>query len=94
MLALDTSTPETTALVARRNEQIERLTAILPADVSASDLERLKVVLNVGQEARLKILTEKLSATRSLASLQRALQVAHQLGATRTPRPSDIDCIG
>lgn len=94
LLALESSPPEVATIMTRRREQIERLTAILPVEAGAGDLERLKMVLNVGQEAWLKVLAEKLSATRSLASLQRALQVAHQLEATRTPRQLGVDCTG
>ncbi len=93
-LAIVASTPETASLLARRQEQVERLSAILPVEASPGDLERLKVILNGGQEFWLKVLAEKLSATRSLASLQRALQVANQLGPVRAARESEIDCTG
>jgi len=92
--ALDSGTPDAAALVARRDEQIERLSAILPAELHASELERLKALLNVGQEARLRTLATKMSATRNLVSLRRALQVARQLAATRDPRPPGVDCTG
>jgi hypothetical protein len=92
--ALESGTSDPAALANRRLEQIEWLTSNLPGELCVGDLERLKLVLNVGQEVWLKALAEKLSATRTLASLQRALQVARQLAATRAPRQSGIDCTG
>lgn len=95
LLALDSGTPDPTALSALRSEQIAHLAVILPGESCVGDLERLKAVLNVGQAARLKALADKLSATRNLASLQSALQVARQLAATRPPRQSSgVDFTG
>ena len=92
--ALDLGTPNPAALVARRKEQIERLSAVLPAELRAGELERLKILFNVGQEAWLSTVAAKAAATRNLASLQRALHVARQLAATRSPRSSGVDCTG
>lgn len=92
--ALDAHSPDSAALVALRGDQAERLATVLPAELGPGDLERLKAVFNVGQEVWLKALTEKLAATRNLASLRRALEVARQLAATRAPRQSAIDCVG
>jgi hypothetical protein len=92
--ALELGTPGPAALVARRKEQIERLSAILPAELQSGELERLKILCNVGQEAWLSTVAAKAAATRNLASLQRALHVARQLAATRSPRPSGVDCTG
>lgn len=94
LLALDSGTPAPTALAVLRGEQIEHLAAILPGESCVRDLEKLEAVLNVGQQVCLKALAEKSSATRHLASLQSALQVARQLAATRTPRQSGVDCRG
>ncbi len=92
--AVEAGAPDSTGLAERRSGQIEVLTALLPAELGAGDMERLKLVLNVGQEVWLKALAEKLSATRALASLQRALQVARQLGTASAPRTSGVDCTG
>jgi hypothetical protein len=94
LLVLEAGSPDPAALAASRLELIERLAAVLPTELCTGDLERLKAVLNVGQEVWLKALAEKLSATRALTSLQRALQVARQLAAARTPRQSGVDCTG
>jgi hypothetical protein len=92
--ALDLGTPNSTALVALRYEQIERLSDILPAELRSGELERLKILFNVGQEAWLSAVAAKVAATRSLASLQQALQVTRRLAATRNPGPSGVDCTG
>ena len=92
--ALESGTSGAAALVARRDEQIERLSAILPAELHAGELERLKALLSVGQEARLRTLATKMSATRNLVSLRRSLQIARQLAATRDPRQPAVDCTG
>jgi hypothetical protein len=92
--ALESGTSDAVALAARRDEQVERLSAILPAELRAGELERLKALFNVGQEARLRTLASKVSATRNLVSLRCALHVARQLAATRNPRPPGVDCTG
>lgn len=92
--ALGSGTSEAAALAARRDEQIERLSAILPTELGAGELERLKTLLNIGQEAHLSALAAKMSATRNLVALRRALQVARQLAATRNPRQPGVDCTG
>ncbi len=93
-IALDKHSSDSAALVALRRYEIECLATVLPSQLCPGDLERLKSVLNVGQEVWLKVLAEKMAATRNLASLRQALQVARQLSATRAPRRSVIDCIG
>jgi len=92
--ALDSGTSEAAALVARRDEQIERLSAVRPAELRAGELERLKMLLDVGQAAQQRALADKVSATRNLVSLRKALQVARQLAATRNPRQPGVDCTG
>jgi hypothetical protein len=94
LVALDSDMSDPTALVARRSEQIQRLAANLPEELRAGELDRLRILLNVGQQSCMKTIEMKVSAIRNLASLQRALQVARQLAATSTPRSSEIDCIG
>ena len=91
---LDSGTSEAAALVARRDEQIERLSAIWPAELHAGELERLKMLLEVGQAAQQRVLAAKMFATRNLVSLRKALQVARQLAATRDPRQPGVDCAG
>jgi hypothetical protein len=92
--ALDLGTPDPAALVACRKQQIERLSAILPAELRSGELERLKILFNVGQEAWLSTVAAKAAATRNLASLRRALQVSRQLAAARSARPFRVDCTG
>lgn len=94
LLALGSGTPEAATLAACRDEQIGRLSAILPAEICAGDLERLKWLLSVGQEAHSIALAARTSATRNLTSLRRDLQVTRQLAATRDPRQPGIDCMG
>ena len=93
-LALDERAPDAAGLAALRRYEIECLATVLPAQLCLGDLERLKSVLNVGQEVWLKVLAEKMAATRNLVSLRRALQVTCQLSATRAPRRSVLDCLG
>ena len=94
LLALNSGSDDPGSLAAHRREEIEMLAKTLPEDLRAGDLERLTIILNRGQEAWLRALTEKLSATRALSSLQRALQVTRQLAATRTSKQPAVDCTG
>jgi len=94
VLAMESGTPRLASLVALRNQQIECLSATLPEEMTAEDLERLQALLNVGDQVRLRAAADKLSATRNLASLCRGLQVARQLAPARDPKKAGIDCLG
>lgn len=94
LLAMDSGTPRPASLAALRNQQIECLSATLPADMTADDLDRLQTLLNVGDQVRLRAAAAKLSATRNLASLCRGLQVARQMAPARGPKRAGIDCLG
>ena len=94
LLAMDSGTPRPASLVMLRNQQVERLSAALPAEMTAEDLERLQTLLNVGDQVRLRAAANKLSATQNLASLCRGLQVARQMAPVRDPKKTEIDCLG
>lgn len=94
LLAMDSGTQKLASLAALRDRQVELLSSALPAELSAEDLERLKILLKVGDEVRLRALAEKVSATQNLASLCGGLQVARQLAASHDPRESEVDCTG
>lgn len=94
LLALESGQPDPAGLATRRAEQIELLSRSLPAEMRAEDFERLKVVFRVGEEARSRALSERLSATRNISALQRGLQVARQFSVTQIPRKSRCDFKG
>jgi hypothetical protein len=60
----------------------------------AEEFERLKIVFRVGEEARSRALSDRLSATRNLSALHRGLQVARQFSVTQIPRKSQCDFKG
>ena len=94
LLAMESGTHNPASLMALRDHQVECLSTALPAELSAEDLGRLKVLLKVGDQVRLRALAEKVSATQNLASLCGGLRVARQLAATRNPRESAVDFTG
>ena len=94
LLAMESGQPDPAALAKRRNEQIEELGRALPAELHIEDFERLKNVFRVGEEARTHTLTERLSATRNIAALQRNLQMARHLSAGQTPHKTQCDVRG
>ncbi len=94
LLAMDSGNPQPESLVALRNQQIECLSAALPAEMTADDLTRLRALLNVGEQVRLRAVADKLSATQNLTSLCRGMQVARQLAPVPNPRKAGVDCLG
>lgn len=94
LLAMESGLPDPAGLAKRRTEQIELLSRSLPAEMRAEDFERLKIVFRVGEEARSRTVSERLSATRNIAALQRGLQVARQFSITQIPRKSHCDLKG
>jgi hypothetical protein len=94
LLAMESGQPDPAGLATRRTEQIELLSRSLPAEMRAEEFERLKIVFRVGEEARSRALSERLSATRNISALQRGLQVARQFSVTQIPRKSQCDFKG
>lgn len=94
LLAVESEAPHAASLVTLRAQQIENLSCALPSQLTAEDIERLKIVLRVGDEVSLRTTAEKVAATRSLASLCRGLQIARQLAPARAAKESEIDCMG
>ena len=94
LLAMESGQPDPAGVARRRTEQIELLSNSLPAELRAEDFERLKVVFRVGEEARSRTLSERLSATRNIAALQRGVHVARQFSITQIPRKSQFDFKG
>lgn len=92
--ALASDSSDCAALGARRDELIARLRATLPADLCSGEVTRLRALLQMGDEACAQAAAAKTSATGRLASLQRAMQVARQLAATRRPGLSGVDYTG
>ncbi len=94
LLSMDSGAQNQAHLAALREQEVEGLSTALPAELRAEDLERLKVILRVGEEVRLRAISEKNAATRSLAALCGGLQLARQLAASQDPRESEVDCMG
>jgi|GEM_PF-2789354 len=94
LLALESGAANLAPLIALRQRQVESLSATLPAELTTGDLGRLHALLDVGDQVRARVAAERLSATQSLGSLCRELQVARQLATVRKPREVEIDCLG
>lgn len=94
LLAMDSDAQNPASLLALRERQVDSLSSVLPAELRVEDLERLKILLKVGDQMRLLALAGKVSATRNLASLCEERQVARQLASSHRPRESEVDCMG
>jgi hypothetical protein len=94
LLAMESGTPDPAGVATRRTEQIELLSRSLPAEMRAEEFERLKIVFRVGEKARSRALSDRLSATRNISALQRGLQLARQFSVTLIPRKSQLDFKG
>jgi hypothetical protein len=94
LLAMESGQPDPAGQARRRTEQIELLSRSLPAEMRAEEFERLKIVFRVGEEARSRALSERLSATRNIAALQSGLHVARRFSVTQVPRKPQFDFKG
>ena len=94
LVAMESCAADPVSLATLRERQVETLCTVLPAALSADELNRLKAVVQAGEQVRLRALAEKFSATQDLASLSARLQVTRQLAATDVHRESGVDCLG
>ncbi len=94
LLTIESAAPQAASLVTLRAQQIENLSSALPSQLTVEDIERLKILLRVGDEVSLRATAEKVAATRSLASLSRGLQIARQIAPARAAEAPQTDYLG
>ena len=82
VLGLESGHPDPIELVIRRRDLAERLSMCIPRELRQEDTDRLERILKVGDQARLRVFTERTSATSNLAAVERGLLLCRQWAPT------------